>query len=197
MISPGRVLGYSVLAAITVMAPSGSRGVIFTPWLAEKRSLKDDHGARAGFTNASLASGTAELVRSTMEGVAANSRWPFGFVEKLCGREFSSVGLVGGGAQSALWCQIFADALDWPVEQVRDSIFAEMRGMAAVVSVALGRQTLTDVQTNHLLGRGFEPAPEGVEAMARLSDEAHRIFEEGRPRSNFSIEWRDLTLRFS
>ena len=87
----------------------------------------------------------AGLVRSVMEGVAANSRWLLGFVEKFCGREISSVRQVGGGAQPALCCQIFADALDRPVEQVRDPMFAEMRGMAAITSVTLGRQTLTDV----------------------------------------------------
>ena len=121
-----------------------------------------------------MTTGTAELARAVLEGVAANSRWLFGHVEKFCGRPLSPVRMVGGGAQSAVWCQIFADALDRPVEQVPEPMYAQLRGMAALAAVALGERTLADVDSLRPRGAVFEPDAAGVEAMADVTTELDR-----------------------
>ena len=66
--------------------PPGSHGVIFTPWLNGERTPVDDHTVRGGWMNQSLSTTRADLVRSTLEGVAFNSRWLLGAVEKFVGR---------------------------------------------------------------------------------------------------------------
>ena len=178
----GQALGYDELTALAATAPPGANGVLFTPWLAGERSPVADRRARGGFANVALTCGTAELARAVLEGVAANSRWLFGYVEKFCGRELSPIRLVGGGGRSSLWCQIFADALDRPVEQVPEPMFAQLRGMAAMASVALGHQSLADVEANRSHGTVFEPNAAGAEVMARVSKELVELYDDNKAR---------------
>ena len=90
--------------------------------------------------------------------------------------------MVGGGAQSALWCQIYADALDRTVEQVPEPMYAQLRGMAALAAVALGERTLADVDEARAAGAVFEPDPRGVEAMATVSSELVSLYRDNRDR---------------
>jgi xylulokinase len=179
----GPSLSYDELTALAGTAPCGADGVLFMPWLAGERSPVADRRARGGFANVALASGTASLVRAVLEGVAANSAWLFGHVERFCGRRLSPIRVVGGGARSPLWCQIFADALDRPVEQVPEPMFAQLRGMAALASVALGHQTLGDVEANRARGVVFEPDAEGAAAMATVTRELITLYRDNKPRS--------------
>ena len=156
--------------------------MLFTPWLAGERSPVANRRARGGFTNVALTTGTAELARAVLEGVAANSRWLFGHVEKFCGRELSPVRMVGGGAQSALWCQVFADALDRPVEQVPEPMYAQLRGMAAMAAVALGERRSPRSTPLRPRGTVFEPDAAGVEAMARVTTELIPLYRDNRAR---------------
>jgi xylulokinase len=92
-----------------------------------------------------------------MEGVAANSAWLFGYVEKFAGERLTPVRLVGGGAQSTLWCQIFADTLGREVHQVREPMTAQLRGMALMASVALGRRRFEELDSVHIPVQVFTP----------------------------------------
>src|SRR5205085_2652339 len=56
-----------------------------------------------------------------------------------------SLNIIGGGAQSALWCRIIADALDRPIRQVEHPIRANARGAALLAGLALGRVTHDDL----------------------------------------------------
>src|SRR4029453_12479494 len=78
------------------------------------------------------------LVRAVLEGVAYNSRWLLGHVERFIRRPVEVITAVGGGARSGLWCQIHADVLDRVVRQARDPALASARGAALQASVALG-----------------------------------------------------------
>ena len=116
----------------------GSGGVIFTPWLTGERSPVDDRNARGGFHNLSLATDRADLVRAVLEGVAYNNRWLHDAVERFAKRRLDHVRLIGGGAQSDLWCQIHADVLDRTIERVADPVDANLRGAALFAGLALG-----------------------------------------------------------
>ncbi len=137
---------FEEMTALAATSPPGARGVRFTPWLAGERSPIDNKKLRGGFTNLAVTTTTADLVRAVMEGVAANSAWLFAYVEKFAGRSLSPIRLLGGGAQSTLWCQLYADILGREVEQVPDPLLAQLRGAALLASVALGRRQLADVR---------------------------------------------------
>ena len=50
--------------------------------------------------------------------------------------------IVGGGAQSDVWCQIFADVLNVEIRQVKDPIQANARGAAFIAAAGLGEISL-------------------------------------------------------
>jgi xylulokinase len=176
----GAAMTFPEMTALAATSPPGANGVIFTPWLSGERSPVDDKRARAGFTNLSMTSCTADLIRAVMEGVAANSNWLFGYVEKFTGTTLSPVRLVGGGAQSDLWCQIYADTLGREVEQVRDPMVAQIRGMALLASVSLGRRRLSDLAALHVPGRTFRPDPLAATSYLARKNELASLYRRDR-----------------
>lgn len=170
------------LTALAATSPPGSRGVIFTPWLAGERSPVDDRSARGGFTNISLRTSTADLVRAVLEGVAMNSAWLLGYVDKFCGVTLQPIRILGGGAQSELWCQIFADAYGRTVEQVPDPLFAQMRGVAALSEIARGDATLESVEKGRPPGRTFTPAEPSTSVLRDLGPEIPDIYTTSKAR---------------
>jgi xylulokinase len=165
---------------LAATSPPGANGVIFTPWLTGERSPVDDKLARAGFTNLSVSTSTADLVRAVLEGVAANSAWLFAYVEKFVGTTLSPVRLLGGGAQSTLWCRIYADTLGRQVEQVREPMVAQLRGAALLASVSLGRRSLNDVASQATPGRTFEPNLDLADSFKARRDELPSLYTRDR-----------------
>jgi xylulokinase len=126
-------------------APAGCEGLLFTPWLDGERSPAEDKTVRAAWLNVSLRTDRGMLARSVLEGVAFNSRWLFDAYEKFLRRPVPRVRILGGGAQSDLWCQIYADVLGRPVEQVSDPRNAQLRGVALWARICLGELRLDEV----------------------------------------------------
>lgn len=163
---------FATLEAEASSARPGSGGVIFTPWLNGERSPVDDRNARGGFTNVSLTSTRADLTRSVYEGVALNSRWLFDAVEHLTGRHLEPIRMIGGGAESDLWCQLHADALDRVVERPAQPRQANLRGAGLHAALALGVRTLDDVARRVEVDATFRPQPASRAALAR----AYEVF---------------------
>lgn len=168
MAGSGTKLSFEQLGALAGTSPPGSNGVRFTPWLAGERSPIDNKHIRAGFTNLSITTTSADLVRSVMEGVAANSSWLFGYVEKFAGRTLSPIRMVGGGAQSSLWCQIFADTLNREVHQIDQPLLAQLRGAALLAGPALGLHSLNAVPPPK--ATVFEPSNQEPNSRKRADD---------------------------
>lgn len=126
------------IEAVAGAVPAGANGVLFTPWLNGERTPVDDHRIRAGFHRLDLATTRADLVRAVLEGVALNTRWMLEAAESFTKQPFEHLTFVGGGARSALWCQIMADVLDRPIRQAAAPVLANVRGAALAASVALG-----------------------------------------------------------
>ena len=84
---------FATLNDVAASVPVGAHGVLFTPWLNGERSPVDDHTIRGGFHNLSLSSTRSDMVRAVFDGVALNSAWLLGAVEKFSKRRFDSPGL--------------------------------------------------------------------------------------------------------
>ena len=146
--------------ALAAEAPAGSDKVIFTPWLYGEHTPVADPHLRAAFTNVSLRTTRAHMVRAVMEGVAYNTRWLMGGVESFIGRPFESIRFIGGGAKSDLWCQIFADVLDRPIDRVEDPLSANVRGAAFVAAVGLGKLQVEDIPALVPIEKRYTPSSE-------------------------------------
>lgn len=142
-------------AAATV--PAGSDGLIFTPWIYGERTPVEDHAIRGGFFNQSLTTTRAHMVRAVFEGVAYNSKWLLGYVEKFVKRPLPQIRVIGGGAQSELWCQIMADVLDRTIHQVENPMQANTRGAALLAAVALGHLDVADIGGTVQIANTYTP----------------------------------------
>jgi xylulokinase len=136
---------FKVLDRITARTPAGANGVLYTPWIWGERAPVEDKTLRAGLYNLSLHNTREDIIRAFLEGIAFNTRWLLLPVEKFLGRKVSTINIAGGGAQSDVWCQIFADVLNVEIRQVADPIYANARGAAWIGAVGLGKISFADV----------------------------------------------------
>jgi xylulokinase len=163
---------YAIFDRVADKVPAGSGGVIFTPWLYGERTPIEDHSVRGGFFNVSLQTSREQLVRAVFEGVAYNARWLLGCVERLCRRRLDNIHMIGGGAKSDVWCQIYADVLNRTMRQVADPQQANARGAGLVGSVALGSIKFDDVAVRVRIKKTYHPNP----ANRRVYDELFKEF---------------------
>ncbi len=98
------------------------------------------------------------MTRAVLEGVALNGRWLLQSVEAYVGRELPVIRILCGGAQSDLWCQIYADVLGRPIERVRDPVFGQLRGAALMALVGLGERSIREASACVHVERRFDPS---------------------------------------
>lgn len=165
---------FEALDSLAAEIPSGSDGVIFTPWLNGERTPVDDDTLRASFFNQSLATRRGHLVRAVYEGVAFNTCWLLETVERFVGRRLDDINFIGGGARSDLWCQILANVLDRSIRQLEDPIEANVRGAAMLAGLALGRTTQAQLAGSTRIARTYTPDP----ASRAQLDQMYRAFRD-------------------
>jgi len=118
-------------------APVGANGVFFNPALAGGSSLDVTPEVRGAFMNLDLRHTRADLLRAVMEGVSLGLRT---VLDELCALTpvAEPLILVGGGANSPFWRQIYADVYHMPVVRTRAGQQAAALGAAAVAGVGAG-----------------------------------------------------------
>jgi xylulokinase len=156
------------LEALAGAAPVGSDKLIFTPWLIGERSPVADATVRGAFFNQQLSTTRSHLARAVLEGVAYNTRWLLGAVERFVGGPMSSLRAIGGGASSPLWCQILADVLDREIAQVENPVQCNARGAGLLGALGLGRIRLDDIPERVAIARRFQPRREHRRAYDEL-----------------------------
>jgi len=171
---------YKVMDIIAERVPAGSNGVMYTPWIWGERAPVDDPRLRAGLYNLSLNNNRGDIIRAFLEGVAFNTRWLVEPVEKFTGRRLDAINLAGGGGNSNIWCQIFADILNVPIRQVKNPIQANARGAALIAAAGLGRIRFEDVPQIVEINRTFEPTPQNRALYDRLYQEFICIYKQMR-----------------
>ncbi len=163
---------FKVLDQIASRPPAGSNGVLYTPWIWGERAPVEDRTLRAGLYNLSLNNTREDIIRAFLEGIAFNTRWLLAPVEKFLGRKTPFINIVGGGAQSDVWCQVFADVLDVEIRQVADPIYANARGAAWIGAAGLGEVSFKDIAGLVKIKRTYAPD----EKKRALYDERFSVF---------------------
>lgn len=168
---------YQLFDQIAERTAAGSGKLIFLPWLYGERAPVDDRFVRGGFINQSLQTTREHMVRAVFEGVAYNSRWLLGYVERLIGRRSEAVNMVGGGAKSDIWCQIHADAMNRPIRQMKDPLEVNVRGAALLASAALGFIRYDDIPSRVPVAKTYTPDPGHRKIYDELFSEFTAIYE--------------------
>lgn len=100
---------YSLVEELVKTSPIGANGVLYHPYLLAggERAPFTDSRARASYANINVTHTLADMLRATYEGV--------GFAMLDCYANMPGkvrqITVCGGGANSAFWCQMFADVL--------------------------------------------------------------------------------------
>lgn len=108
---------YDLLTEAAAAAPPGCEGLIFLPYLTGERTPYPDPNARGVFFGLTLRHSKSHLTRAVLEGVAYGLRDSLELMRAL-GLAIRQVRASGGGARSALWCQILADVFDTEIVTV-------------------------------------------------------------------------------
>lgn len=158
---------YDYLSEVISSAPSGSGGVIFTPWLHGNRCPFEDSNARGIFFNIGLESGKTELIRAVVEGVCYHMRWFVEMIEKKLEIK-APIRFVGGGALSNVTAGILADILQLPVETIDDPQNFGAVGAALLVAVGLGElEDLSEARKVVKVTGTYTPNPDAKAAHDR------------------------------
>lgn len=141
---------------LALEADAAPSGVLFLPYLNGERTPFVDLELRAGFANVSASDGPAALYYAALEGVA------FAIAANVTAMGASGpVYLVGGGAQSAIWPQVFADVLGRTVTVPEHPVLAASLGAYRIAARALGLSVGASA-----VGRTYQPRPERAERIA-------------------------------
>ena len=181
---------YKIFDRIVEKVPAGANNLIFTPWLIGERSPVDDPNIRGGLYNLSLEMSREHIIRAIFEGVAYNTKWLLIYIENFIRKwvikerglpknsiVMPELNIIGGGAQSHVWCQIFADVLDRKIKQVSDPIQANARGAAYIASVGLGYLKWDEIQNCCEISNIFTPNPENRKIYDKLFKEYLNIYK--------------------
>ncbi|MHA2155602.1 MAG: xylulokinase [Candidatus Hodarchaeales archaeon] len=159
---------------------AGGTHLMFMPWLYGERCPLDDDNVRGGLINLSLDHDRRHLLRAVFEGVAFNARWALHTVEKL----YSPVewlSIIGGGAKSEVWCQIYADILNRTIRRVKNPQEAGALGSALIAKMALGEiQNLNEVKQCCHYDKEFTPNPDNRKLYDDLFEEFKNLYKQNK-----------------
>ena len=127
---------YESLLNEAALAPSGSDGLMWTPYLMGERTPHLDPKARAALVGLTASHRRTHIVRAILEGVAFSLKDSFSIFEDL-NIPVTNIRLGGGGARSSLWRQIQADIYGRSVEIVEAEEGAAY-GAALLAGVGVG-----------------------------------------------------------
>lgn len=149
--------------------PPGADGLIFLPYLntAGMVSPFAEPNARAQFFGLSMEHTRAHLMRAVYEGIALAMRDGYDAMNQ----PIHEVLLVGGGARSAFWSQLFADVTGRRIVVPEGREFGA-RGAAILAGVGTGRfASFEDAIARAVhVGHVFEPRPEYTDVYTTLLD---------------------------
>jgi xylulokinase len=108
-------LSYDDLTREAALVPSGSDGVLWTPYLMGERTPHLDPSARATLTGLAASHTRGHAIRAVLEGVAFSLKDTLSLFGEMR-VPVTNIRLGGGGARSDLWRQIQADIYAHEVE---------------------------------------------------------------------------------
>jgi L-xylulokinase len=165
---------YEMCNEMVASLPPGGTNIIFHPFLYGSNVQAT---ARAGFYGVAGWHTKAHMVRALYEGVVYCH---LAHVDKLraAGATMDVARLTGGGSRSRVWTQIFADALQLPVE-VPEGVELGARGAAICAGLGAGvyKDHAEAVATAVKVERRQEPDPEATPHYLARYHEYRRLLE--------------------
>lgn len=131
---------YDIITRIASHSKPGANGVTALTCIQGSHTRIKNEKARGGFFGISLGSTKADIAESILEGICFEMRDIMSMNQELSGK-VKRVILCGGAAKSPMWCQMFADVLNKPVEITE---VPEIGALGAAMCAGIGAGIFTD-----------------------------------------------------
>jgi sugar (pentulose or hexulose) kinase len=158
---------FALLEHEAELSPVGANGVLYHPYLSPVGVIAPfvEAGARAQFFGLLPTHTRADLLRAVYEGVALAIRDCYAAMDV----PLAEVRLSGGGAKSALWCQMIADCLGVRVVVPAGEEFGA-KGAALLAGTGIGwyANPREAAHTTDAITRSYTPNPAHTEAYNRV-----------------------------
>lgn len=128
---------HDVMTAEAAKSPVGANRLIYLPYLMGERSPLLDEQARGAFVGLSAMHTRGDLIRAVMEGVTYSQRQCLDILREM-GAAPETVTACGGGARSAFWRQMLADALGCNIATSKLALEGPALGAAILAGVCAG-----------------------------------------------------------
>ncbi len=172
---------YDAFLASAASVPPGADGLVFLPYLMGERTPHTDPYARGVFFGLTPMHTRGHMTRAVLEGVSQSMRDCLELILDL-GCPVQEVRMTGGGARSALWCQIQADIFARPIHVLRG---AEGPASGAAILAAVGAGAFADVTeaASVLVERGAQtrPEPDAVAAYIEQGETYRALYQALKP----------------
>jgi xylulokinase len=128
---------YTVMNEMAARSPIGANNLQFNPSLAGGAMIERSKDIVGGFVGLQLSHTRNDMIRAAMEGIAYNLCYAMTVLQD-CGVRINELLMVGGGAKSPFWRQMFADIFGINmIKTVVDQNAASL-GAAALTAFGLG-----------------------------------------------------------
>ncbi len=159
---------YDLMEIKASSVPPGSKNLLFLPYLIGERSPHWNPNARGAFIGLTLAHKREHIIRSVLEGVAFNMRIILDILEKHAPVN-PEMTVIGGLAQSNLFCQILADVFNRRVK--KPPLVEEATSLGAAIAGGVATGLFKDLTVaKKLIKSKFtnEPSPENRKVYEKL-----------------------------
>ena len=128
---------YDYMSRQAETSPAGAGNLIFLPYLRGERSPRWNPTARGAFVGLTASHSRSDMIRAVMEGVGYNLKIIRDALRSQ-GTRIEEMRIIGGGAESQLWRQIFADIFRESLRAPELREGATTLGAAVVGGVGVG-----------------------------------------------------------
>jgi xylulokinase len=171
----GRDAYESIITDEAAMAPPGSEGLLFLPYLTGERTPFADPLARGAFVGLTTRHTRAHMARAVLEGVAYALRDSLTLLRQAGLPEVGRAVISGGGARSAEWRQILANVLG--LELVTPEVLEGAAfGAALLAGVAAGQWPSIEQACDRVIRAASRQLPE--QETVRSYDRAYEIYKD-------------------
>ncbi len=163
---------YDLIAKEAAMAPPGSGGLLFLPYLMGERTPHLDAQARGMWFGLTAAHARAHLVRSILEGVAFSLRDSLEIFKEL-EIPVEEIRASGGGSRSFLWREIQADIYGKELVTLRT---AEGSAFGAALLAGVGAKIYSSVEESARAAIQVRERMSPRQDYARLYDRQYQVY---------------------
>ncbi len=159
---------YTEIGNMAAKSPLGAKGLTFNPSLSGGSSIEPSPSMGGAFVGLRLKHSREDIARATMEGVALNLRVALDVLTTFC-PDIEQMLIVGGGAKSPFWMQLFADIYGVDILKTNVDQMAATIGAAALAFNGVGIwDGYSIIDTLHSEQVCYTPDPEKREQYDRI-----------------------------